>query len=77
VKSAAGARISITDSEGTQVYRGHVPASGSISLPLIQYVQQRDGQVVHTPHTVTVQKDGKTKRTVVAMDKARRIEMQM
>jgi hypothetical protein len=75
VKTAGGAKISIADNNGVQVFSGQVPAEGTISVPLIQYVQKRDGRVAQTPHTVTVEKDGKTETTVVAMDKARRIEI--
>ena len=77
VKTAGGAKISITDNNGDRVFSGQVPAKGAMSIPLIQYVQKRDGRVVQTPHTVTIEKDGKTETTVVTMDKARRIEMEI
>ncbi len=75
VKTAGGAKISITDNNGDRVFSGQVPAKGAMSIPLIQYVQKRNGRVVQTPHTVTIEKDGKTETTLVTMDKARRIEM--
>lgn len=73
IRTSPGARVSIKDKAGAEVFSGEIPSDGEISVPLIQYVQERDGETMLTPHTVTVSRRGRTVARDVTMDRNRTI----
>jgi len=77
IAAAPGARVLIRDRSGGQVFAGPVPQEGCVSVPLVQYTQNRAGKTSVTPHTVTVQKNGKTVSQKVTIDQRRPLEMSL
>ena len=75
VRTAPGAKVSVKDKTGQEVFSGQAPPSGKIAAALIQYVRTRAGRAARTPHTVTVEKDGKTTTKQVTADRKRTIEI--
>jgi len=75
IKASPGAEVSIKDNTGAQVFSSQVPQGGKLTVPLTQYIRTRDGKSMRTPHTVTVEKNGKTVTKQVTMDKAKSIQM--
>ncbi|MBC8876991.1 MAG: fibronectin type III domain-containing protein [Planctomycetes bacterium] len=75
IKGDRGAKISVRDRDGIEVFSGQIPAEGRITIPLVQYVRNRDGQTVKTPHTIAVGADGKPKTAVATMDQSRQIDL--
>lgn len=77
IRITPGAMVSIKDKAGQEVFSGEVPQDGEISVPLIQYVQERDGKTMLTPHTVTIEKNGRAATREVTMDKEQEIRIRM
>ena len=75
IKTAAGARVSITDSTGAEVFSGRAGLTGRIAARLIQYERTRAGQSPRTPHTITVRAGPGIATRKVTVDRARRIEI--
>ena len=68
VKTAPGAKVTIKDKTGEEVFSGTADDKGLVSAPLSQYRHAAKGKTFFTPHTVTVGKDGRqtTKKVTVA-----------
>ena len=93
VKTSPGAKVTIKDKNGDEVFSGAADAEGRASAPLTQCtirpkeyqagaekqptVRQRDEhqEEMHTPHTVTVEKDGRAASKTVTMDRKQGIEI--
>ena len=75
ITTAPGAKVLIRDRTGAQVFAGPVPQEGCVSAPLVQYTQNRAGKTSATPHTVTVQMNGKAVSQKVTMGQKRRLEI--
>jgi len=64
----AGAAVTIKDKTGAGVFSARAAEGATLAVPLVHYVRTREGRALHTPHTVTVAKDGKTATRQVTMD---------
>ena len=95
VKTTPGAKVTIKDKKGEEVFSGTADAGGKISAPLTQCtIRPKEWQpgadrqptvgrrtehqkVAHTPHAVTVEKDGRTKTRAVTMDRKQEIDVRL
>jgi len=84
IKTAAGARVSVKDAAGNEVFTGTAGQDGKVDVPLAQYKQEGAGaydkggskKTAYTPHTVTVTADGRTATRQVTMDRKQEIAIQ-
>ena len=66
IESVPGAKVTIEDAAGAEVFTGSVPASGKLAVPLVAYRRTRAGTSRLTPHTVAATKaDWSVTRDVV------------
>jgi len=71
-----GARVTIADKAGKEVFAGETDAEGCARAPLTQYVHTPEGKSPHTPHTVKVAGAGfKAAETTVTIDGTKSIEV--
>ena len=77
VSTLPGAAVAIRDSTGEQVFSGKAPPDGKLTVPLTQYVRTRSGKASRTPHSVTVEHNGKKTTRAVTMDKRQSIQMRL
>ncbi|HUW57698.1 MAG TPA: hypothetical protein VMZ92_13750 [Planctomycetota bacterium] len=79
----AGARVTVKDKDGREVFTGSADQTGRLDIPLAQYKQEATGEMTHgesrkieyTPHTVSVEIEGRTAARSVTMDRKREIEI--
>ncbi|MFW6162102.1 MAG: hypothetical protein ACODAJ_04990, partial [Planctomycetota bacterium] len=75
VKTAPGAAVTVMDKAGKQVFAGETDAKGVVRAELLQFTRGSDGKTLHTPHTVTATKDGKTAKATVTMGGAKTTDL--
>ncbi|KPK48854.1 MAG: hypothetical protein AMK72_05905 [Planctomycetes bacterium SM23_25] len=68
VKTAPGASVTITGKDGREAHKGVAAADGSVRVQLLAYTHTPDGKRMLTPHTVTVELDGRKSTQAVTMD---------
>ena len=79
----AGARVTVKDKDGKEVFTGSAGPAGKLNVPLAQYKQEATGEmkngesrkIEYTPHTVIVEIEGKTATRSVTMDREQAIEI--
>ena len=71
VNTSPHSNVTIRDRDDATVFSGSSGVTGSVSVVLVQYRQEPTGRIVATPHTVTVEKDGRTASAPVTMDRKR------
>lgn len=90
VKTAPGAKITIKDKTGKEVFSGEAGVDGKARAALSQYIHKgktkpkRDSKwttdsekIYFTPHTVAVEKNGGKKTVKAVMDKSKEIELKL
>ncbi len=83
VKTAPGAKVTIKDKAGAEVFSGVSDADGKAEVQLLQYTLKSVGnesetkKIFHTPHKVQTEKDGKTTEKEVITDKRQEIEVEL
>jgi len=94
VKTTPGAKVTIKDRKGEEVFSGTADAEGKISAPLTQCVirpkewkpgdenervrlTREHQELTLSPHTITVEKDGRTKTRAVTMDRKQEIDVRL
>jgi len=92
VNTSPGARVSIRNRQGEEVFTGTADADGRASVPLTQCVirpkewkpgaenervrlSREHQEEMHTPHTVTVERDGRTAKRTVTIDRKQEIDV--
>ena len=75
VRTTPGAKITITDKTGAEVFSGAADAKGVVKAPLVQYVQKMTGRTEKTPHVVNVERGGAKAEKRVTMDQAKAIRL--
>jgi len=75
VRTAPGARVTVTDANGKEVFSGNADAGGLVATPLVQYRVTPDGKTAFTPHRVKVEKDGRAAEKTVTVDRKQEIEV--
>jgi hypothetical protein len=79
-----GAKVAIRDKDGEEVFTGSAGQTGRLEIPLAQYKQEATGEmkdgeyrkIEYTPHTVSVDIEGKTSTRSVTMDRTQKLEIQ-
>lgn len=81
VHTAPGAEVSVKDKSGAEVFAGAADAKGHASIRLLEYTGKSVGEAAdaqktrHTPHKVTVEKDGKRAEKDVVVDRKQTLEV--
>ena len=75
VNTAAFANMTIEDAFGVEVFSGQADASGTVSVVLVEYLEESSGRTYSTPHTVTVDLAGQSDWTTVTMDATKSITL--
>ena len=75
VRTEPLAKVTITDSAGKEVFSAAADAKGVVSAPLAQYLVNTHGKTFFTPHTVNVQKAGKTVEKTVTLDGPKQLNL--
>ncbi|MFB3893834.1 MAG: hypothetical protein ACE15C_17620 [Phycisphaerae bacterium] len=81
--TAAGAKVTAKDKDGKEVFSGTADKDGKLDIPLAQCKYDAPGglpegqfkKVELTPHTIIVEKDGKTASKTVTADKKQQVEI--
>jgi hypothetical protein len=71
IKAASGARITVLDTSGQEVFSGEIAKTGMICIELMQYVHKPEEKILATPHAVTVDEGGKSSMRTITMDRKR------
>jgi hypothetical protein len=77
VKTAPGAKVTILDKAGKEVFNGVADDKGLASAPLSQYRRNEEGKTVFTPHTIKVESAGKSARKSVTVDRKQDVEVRL
>ncbi|KPK45206.1 MAG: hypothetical protein AMK72_11300 [Planctomycetes bacterium SM23_25] len=79
IRTAPGAKVSIRDRDGEEVFSGTADKDGRLRAPVtavvVRYSRRKTTRDVRTPHLVIVAKDGKTASRKVTVDKAQVIDL--
>ena len=75
VKTSPEAKVTVKDATGAEVFSGKADEKGIVSIPLSQYKTCKKERTDYTPHTITVEKDGKTTTRTAMVDRTQEIEM--
>jgi len=96
VRTAAGAKVTVTDKDGQEVFSGVADEKGTVSKVLTQCVvhpvewhpgmtadgkklrakdNNRHKEVLQTPHTVTVEVNGRKATRIVTMDHTQTVDL--
>jgi len=75
VKTAPGAKVTIMDKTGKNVFSGTADDKGLVSVPLSQYRRSAKGKTFLTPHTVKVEKAGRKTEKTVTIDRKQEISV--
>ena len=73
LRTAPGAKVTITDKSGAQVFTGKADATGKLDVKLLQLTRKAIGTenkvetIHHTPHTVTVEAGGRKTDKIVTV----------
>jgi len=75
IQTEPEAQITITDGNGQPVFSGSADDTGKCAVPLAQYIHQATGKTMLTPHTLTVEKQGRTATKTVRVQAAQTVEI--
>jgi hypothetical protein len=75
VKTEPGAKVTIADAAGKEVFSGQAGGDGAVSAAVLQYSHTPDGKTMLTPHTVTAAAAGKTASRKVTVDATKTVEL--
>lgn len=73
VRTVPGAKVTVADKAGKQVFAGEADGEGRVVTPLTQYVHAPSGKTMATPHTVAIEKDDQRETRKVTMDGVREL----
>jgi hypothetical protein len=75
VKTEPGAKVTITDKTGKEVFSGNADGEGVASAPLSQYLVNSNGKIFFTPHKVRVETANGATEKQVTMEGKQQIEI--
>ena len=75
VRTATGAKITVKDGTGTEVFSGKADQKGGASVALPQYKASTKSRTDYNPYTVIVEKNGRTATKSITVDKKQEVEI--
>lgn len=75
VKTTPGANMTITDKTGKQVFSGVADAQGAARAALVEYTRNAQGKTLLTPHSVSVETNGRKAEKTLTMARTREMTL--
>ena len=75
VKTGPGAKVTIADKTGKQVFSGVADDAGVVRAALVEYTRNAQAKTLLTPHSVTVETAGGKAQEKVTMDRTREMTL--
>ena len=76
VKTVPGATVTVKDKTGKKVFSGTADETGVVVVPLSQYLHDAEkGDTFFTPHTITVEKDGRRNTKKLTVDRKQIVQV--